>query len=213
MVSNRCPYIGNEEWCPNPGSVNPYSFLAHFDLMDYNMAGWVNTLSWNNPVVTYRQVPCGNRGSPSCSTASQCQCTTATQCQSGSNTTVSSGSGSHSSTSTSTSTSTSSSTVSTVTSTSASTVSTSSTSSMQASLSGSNSSSGNNNNANHGGSGCLVTILQSIGQTWNGGGLMNVVITNNGTYPINQRKPFKHGLANTKTASITAFALFKLREE
>jgi len=168
MVTNRCPYIGNEEWCPNPGSTNEHGYSAHFDLMDYQMSGWVDALGWNNPVVTYRQVPCGNEGSPTCADALQCECQSTWQCESANST----------STSTSTSTSASTST-STITSTSAASVVTSSSSVATSSSSGS----GNNNNNNNG---CSANIVQAVGSTWVGGGLVNIVISNNGSYPITQ---------------------------
>jgi len=177
MVTNRCPYQGNEQWCPNPGNTNQYGYGAHFDLMDYNMEGWVDALGWNNPVVTYRRVPCGNEGSPTCDQAATCECPATVQCEGGDNSTSStSTSTSTSSTSTSTSTGTTSST-STVTSSSAATVSTSSTSSVT-------SSSGSSNPSN--GVGCSAAIYQTVASTWNGGGLVNIVIENNGSYPISQ---------------------------
>jgi len=84
MVTNLCPNDGNEQWCPNPGAVNEYGYPQHFDLMDPNMAGWVDSLGWNNPVVTYKQVACGTLGSPTCAEASQCLCSTSACSQSGS---------------------------------------------------------------------------------------------------------------------------------
>jgi len=72
MVTNLCPYNGNQQWCPNPGNANQYGYRQHFDLLDLNMDGLISQLGWNNPVVTYKRVPCGGEGSPSCSLAGQC---------------------------------------------------------------------------------------------------------------------------------------------
>ncbi|KAF9883670.1 hypothetical protein FE257_003054 [Aspergillus nanangensis] len=32
MVTNLCPYNGNQQWCPNPGSTNTYGYGYHFDI-------------------------------------------------------------------------------------------------------------------------------------------------------------------------------------
>eukprot|EP01113_Clastostelium_recurvatum_P033144 TRINITY_DN4350_c1_g1_i3.p1 TRINITY_DN4350_c1_g1~~TRINITY_DN4350_c1_g1_i3.p1 ORF type:complete len:418 (-),score=116.55 TRINITY_DN4350_c1_g1_i3:54-1307(-) len=75
MITNRCPSTGNEEWCTDKGKANSIGMHAHFDIMDYNMAGLVSALQWNNPVVTYRRVACGgSQGSPSCEMAESCKC-------------------------------------------------------------------------------------------------------------------------------------------
>eukprot|EP00026_Physarum_polycephalum_P020015 Phypoly_transcript_22333.p1 GENE.Phypoly_transcript_22333~~Phypoly_transcript_22333.p1 ORF type:complete len:184 (+),score=11.01 Phypoly_transcript_22333:28-579(+) len=72
MITNLCPQQGNEQWCTYP--VNQYGYGAHFDLMDYQMNGLISKLGWNNPEVTYKEVPCGGEGSPSSSEFNQCQC-------------------------------------------------------------------------------------------------------------------------------------------
>jgi hypothetical protein len=60
-VTNLCPYGGNEQWCAY--DVNSYGYDAHFDLMDYNMAGLISsTMGWNNPEVTYEEVDCATNG-------------------------------------------------------------------------------------------------------------------------------------------------------
>ncbi|KAL4925322.1 putative endoglucanase [Aspergillus undulatus] len=33
MVTNLCPFVGNEMWCPNPGNLNPHGYEHHFDIM------------------------------------------------------------------------------------------------------------------------------------------------------------------------------------
>jgi hypothetical protein len=55
-VTNLCPAAGNEQWCAY--DVNSYGYDAHFDLMDYNMAGLVSGMGWDNPEVTYEEVDC-----------------------------------------------------------------------------------------------------------------------------------------------------------
>jgi len=72
MVTNLCPYNGNQQWCPNPGATNQYGYGAHFDLLD--TGGLIDAIGWNNPAVTYRQVACGSFNSPTCSDAANCQC-------------------------------------------------------------------------------------------------------------------------------------------
>jgi hypothetical protein len=67
-ISNLCPYAGNEAWCAY--DVNSFGYDAHFDLMDYNMAGLVSSMGWNNPEVTYEEVDCAANGY----TDWNCQC-------------------------------------------------------------------------------------------------------------------------------------------
>jgi hypothetical protein len=67
-VTNLCPYSGNEAWCAY--DVNSHGYDAHFDLMDYNMAGIVSSMGWNNPEVTYEEVDCAANGY----TDWNCQC-------------------------------------------------------------------------------------------------------------------------------------------
>jgi hypothetical protein len=60
-VTNLCPYGGNEQWCAY--DINSYGYEAHFDLMDYNMAGLISsTMGWDNPEVTYEEVNCATNG-------------------------------------------------------------------------------------------------------------------------------------------------------
>jgi endoglucanase len=33
MITNLCPYAGNELWCPPKGQTNGYGYAAHFDIM------------------------------------------------------------------------------------------------------------------------------------------------------------------------------------
>lgn len=67
-VTNLCPYVGNEAWCAY--DTNSFGYEAHFDLMDYNMAGVVTSMGWNNPEVTYEEVDCAASGY----TDWNCQC-------------------------------------------------------------------------------------------------------------------------------------------
>jgi len=59
-VTNLCPYGGNEQWCAY--DINSYGYDAHFDIMDYNMAGLVSNMGWDNPEVTYEEVDCATNG-------------------------------------------------------------------------------------------------------------------------------------------------------
>ncbi|KAL4876555.1 RlpA-like double-psi beta-barrel-protein domain-containing protein-containing protein, partial [Aspergillus karnatakaensis] len=52
MVTNLCPHIGNEAWCPNPGNRNPAGFEHHFDIM-----GGKGVFG-DNVVVEFREVEC-----------------------------------------------------------------------------------------------------------------------------------------------------------
>ncbi|KAL2824428.1 RlpA-like double-psi beta-barrel-protein domain-containing protein-containing protein [Aspergillus cavernicola] len=52
MVTNLCPYIGNEQWCPNPGQVNPTGYTYHFDIM-----GGQGVFG-DNVVVEFEEVAC-----------------------------------------------------------------------------------------------------------------------------------------------------------
>jgi len=71
-ITNLCPSAGNEEWCAY--DVNTYGYDAHFDLMDYNMAGLISAdMGWNNPEVTYEEVDCATNGY----TDWNCQCAAA----------------------------------------------------------------------------------------------------------------------------------------
>jgi len=68
-VTNLCPSGGNEAWCAASG-VNSFGYGAHFDLMDYNMAGVITSLGWDNPEVTYQEVDCDTNNYPNWG----CQC-------------------------------------------------------------------------------------------------------------------------------------------
>ncbi|KAI9373938.1 RlpA-like double-psi beta-barrel-protein domain-containing protein-containing protein [Aspergillus egyptiacus] len=52
MVTNLCPFQGNEQWCPNPGQLNPYGYAYHFDIM-----GGEGVFG-DNVVVEFQEVPC-----------------------------------------------------------------------------------------------------------------------------------------------------------
>jgi hypothetical protein len=52
MVTNLCPYILNEQWCPNPGQLNPYGYAYHFDIM-----GGAGVFG-DNVVVEFEEVAC-----------------------------------------------------------------------------------------------------------------------------------------------------------
>jgi len=71
-VTNLCPPDGNAAWCSY--DVNSYGYDAHFDLMDYNMAGLITSMGWNNPEVTYQEVDCATNGFADWG----CQCAEAT---------------------------------------------------------------------------------------------------------------------------------------
>lgn len=106
MVTNLCPYNGNEQWCPNPGSTNQYGYEYHFDIMAQS------EVFGDNVVVDFEPVPCPGQAT---SDWESCQCygQTATDVTpvglTGGTSPSSSAPGSSTSTSTPTSTSTSSS--------------------------------------------------------------------------------------------------------
>ncbi|KAL4975316.1 RlpA-like double-psi beta-barrel-protein domain-containing protein-containing protein [Aspergillus desertorum] len=52
MVTNLCPFKGNERWCPNPGQLNPHGYGYHFDIM-----GSPGVFG-DNVVVEFAEVPC-----------------------------------------------------------------------------------------------------------------------------------------------------------
>ncbi|KAL2848376.1 RlpA-like double-psi beta-barrel-protein domain-containing protein-containing protein [Aspergillus pseudoustus] len=52
IVTNLCPYILNEQWCPNPGQLNPYGYAYHFDIM-----GGTGVFG-DNVVVEFEEVAC-----------------------------------------------------------------------------------------------------------------------------------------------------------
>ncbi|KAL6230049.1 RlpA-like double-psi beta-barrel-protein domain-containing protein-containing protein [Aspergillus navahoensis] len=52
MVTNLCPFKGNEQWCPNPGQLNPHGYGYHFDIM-----GGAGVFG-DNVVVEFEEVPC-----------------------------------------------------------------------------------------------------------------------------------------------------------
>jgi len=74
MITNLCPYQGNEMWCPQAGTGNAFGYPAHFDLQ--NQANQIYNLGWNNPEVTYQQVDCNAYGglTPNTGEFDQCQC-------------------------------------------------------------------------------------------------------------------------------------------
>lgn len=75
VITNLCPYSGNENWCPSSGN-NAYGYSAHFDINSLSGNGQFNSLGWSefefvvvssrwfanlgrstdNPIVNYQQV-------------------------------------------------------------------------------------------------------------------------------------------------------------
>ncbi len=47
MITNLCPYAGNENWCPNAGSSNAYGYSAHFDIDNASGGGGFTSLGWS----------------------------------------------------------------------------------------------------------------------------------------------------------------------
>ena len=54
IVTDVCPATGNQEWCSVP--KNKYGYSYHFDLNDGQ--GQITALKWDNPVVTFKSIPC-----------------------------------------------------------------------------------------------------------------------------------------------------------
>lgn len=52
MVTNLCPYNGNQRWCPNAGSTNDYGYSYHFDIMTKT------EIFGDNVVVDFEEVAC-----------------------------------------------------------------------------------------------------------------------------------------------------------
>ncbi|QKX54271.1 uncharacterized protein TRUGW13939_01356 [Talaromyces rugulosus] len=52
MVTNLCPYNGNQQWCPQPGSTNEYGYGYHFDI------NAESEVFGDNVVVQFEQVTC-----------------------------------------------------------------------------------------------------------------------------------------------------------
>ncbi|KKK13965.1 hypothetical protein ARAM_000197 [Aspergillus rambellii] len=52
MLTNLCPYVTNEEWCPNAGGINAYGYAHHFDIMSPDV------IFGDNVVVEFSQVDC-----------------------------------------------------------------------------------------------------------------------------------------------------------
>lgn len=52
MVTNLCPYNGNQQWCPQPGSTNEYGYGYHFDIMAQS------EVFGDNVVVQFEEVTC-----------------------------------------------------------------------------------------------------------------------------------------------------------
>ncbi|KAI1293922.1 glycoside hydrolase [Xylaria venustula] len=65
MVTNLCPYNGNQQWCPEVGGSNQYGYQYHFDIMAES------EVFGDNPVVTFESVTCP---SAAISDFSQCVC-------------------------------------------------------------------------------------------------------------------------------------------
>ena len=52
MITNLCPYNGNQQWCPPVGGTNQYGYSYHFDLMAQS------PLIGDNPIVNFEPVAC-----------------------------------------------------------------------------------------------------------------------------------------------------------
>ncbi|KAK4072334.1 hypothetical protein Trihar35433_4398 [Trichoderma harzianum] len=52
MVTNLCPYNGNQQWCPNVGDTNQYGYSYHFDIMAQNQ------VFGDNVVVDFEPIAC-----------------------------------------------------------------------------------------------------------------------------------------------------------
>lgn len=52
MVTNLCPYNGNQQWCPQVGGTNEYGYSYHFDIMAQEI------IFGDNPVVNFEPVAC-----------------------------------------------------------------------------------------------------------------------------------------------------------
>jgi len=89
MITNLCPYNGNQQWCAPVGGFDQYGYAVHFDLR--NAVGQITNLHWNNPEVTYQEVACstGTSLTPTNAQYSTCICAGGT---SGSSSSSSSGS-------------------------------------------------------------------------------------------------------------------------
>lgn len=112
MVTNLCPYNGNQQWCPNPGSTNQYGYSYHFDIMAQN------EVFGDNVVVDFEPIDCPGQATTDWNS---CVCYGKTETDT---TPVGMTIGSSGSSSSSTSTTKSSSTLSTTTTTQPSTTTT-----------------------------------------------------------------------------------------
>ncbi|KAH8688980.1 RlpA-like double-psi beta-barrel-protein domain-containing protein-containing protein [Talaromyces proteolyticus] len=52
MVTNLCPYNGNQQWCPQPGATNEYGYNYHFDIMAQS------EVFGDNVVVQFEETAC-----------------------------------------------------------------------------------------------------------------------------------------------------------
>ncbi|KUL87514.1 hypothetical protein ZTR_04640 [Talaromyces verruculosus] len=52
MVTNLCPYNGNQQWCPQVGGTNQYGYSYHFDIMAQS------EIFGDNVVVNFEPVAC-----------------------------------------------------------------------------------------------------------------------------------------------------------
>ncbi|KAJ5453452.1 Endoglucanase-5 [Penicillium daleae] len=52
MITNLCPYNGNQQWCPSVGSTNQYGYSYHFDIMAQT------EVFGDNVVVDFEPVAC-----------------------------------------------------------------------------------------------------------------------------------------------------------
>ncbi|OPB40224.1 Endoglucanase-5 [Trichoderma guizhouense] len=65
MVTNLCPYNGNQQWCPNVGDTNQYGYSYHFDIMAQNQ------VFGDNVVVDFEPIACPGQAVADWGT---CQC-------------------------------------------------------------------------------------------------------------------------------------------
>lgn len=47
LITNLCPYEGNEIWCPEAGNTNVYGYSAHFDIDASSGGGAWSLLGWS----------------------------------------------------------------------------------------------------------------------------------------------------------------------
>lgn len=65
MVTNLCPYNGNQQWCPSIGQKNTYGMEYHFDIMAKDL------VFGNNVIADFEEVDCPGQAKTN---YGQCQC-------------------------------------------------------------------------------------------------------------------------------------------